>query len=400
MRTAKRGLIEVAFSDSHASIPVDAQFTVAATGITAVFGPPGCGNVRLARLIAGLERLPTGFCAIDGERWQDEDTFRPPHLRRIGHVFQRPILFSNLSVRRNLLYDAPKPKPLPIGLDEVVELLDLAPLLERSPSLLSDAERQRVAIGKALLSQPRLLIMEEPVGSVDRSTKRELLPFLERLHEKLTLPMIYISHDMADIEGLADYLVIMKRGVVIAAGPLDALQSDLALPLATRQEAAVSLDTVVDGYDDSYGLLVLLFKGTRLLVPGEPLAPGARQRLRIAARDVSIARAMPSASSIVNVFPARIKAFVPFGDAEITLLLALEADGSGARFLSRITRRSFDSLRLKDGMDVFAQVTGISLIATSEILLKGLAASTCGEDPVQESSERLHPLTFGQGIAF
>ncbi|MCC8978517.1 molybdenum ABC transporter ATP-binding protein [Bradyrhizobium acaciae] len=400
MRTAKRGLIEVDFSDARASVPVDAQFTVAASGITAIFGPRGCGNARLARLIAGLERLPTGFCAIDGERWQDEDTFRPPHLRRIGHVFQRTILFSNLSVRRNLLYDAPKPKPLPIGLDEVVELLDLAPLLERSPSLISDAERQRVAIGKALLSQPRLLMMEEPLGSVDRSTKRELLPFLERLHEKLTLPMIYIGHDMADIERLADYLVIMKQGVVIAAGPLGALQSDIALPLAMRQEAAVSLDAVVDGYDESYGLLVLLFKGVRLLVPGEPLKPGARQRLRIAARDVSVARDMPSASSIVNVFPARIKAFVPFGDAEITLLLALEAGGSVAQFLSRITRRSFDSLGLKDGMDVFAQVTGMSLVPTSEILLKGLAAATCGEDPVQESSDRLHPLTFGQGIAF
>ncbi|MCK1400305.1 molybdenum ABC transporter ATP-binding protein [Bradyrhizobium sp. 4] len=370
MRIAKPGLIEVAFSGSLDSIPLDAQFSVLANGTTAVFGPPGCGNTWVARCIAGAAHLPTGFCAVDGEVWQDEGTFRLPHLRPIGHVFQRPILLSNLSVRGNLLCGAPKSKPSAIELDEVVQLLELAPLLDRSPLFLSAAERQRVAIGNALLCQPRLLLMEEPLAALDHSTKRELLPFLERLHEKLTLPIIYISHDMADIERLADHLVMMKDGVVTAVGPLHVLQSDLALPLAARHEAAVSFDALVSGYDERYGLLVLGFGGARLLVPGEPLTLGAQQRLRIAACDVSVAREIPRASSILNVFPARIKASVLLGGAEVTLLLALEGSGSGTRFLSRITRRSFDALGLEDGMDVFAQVTGLSLVSSSETLLK------------------------------
>ncbi|WP_122405373.1 molybdenum ABC transporter ATP-binding protein [Bradyrhizobium vignae] len=397
MRIAQPGLIEVVFRGSLAGTPLDVEFSVPAAGITAI---SGCGNTTVARCIGGLERLPTGFCALDGEVWQDEDTFRPPHLRPIGYIFQRPILFSDLSVRRNLLYGASKFEPTLIEVDAVLELLDLAPLLDRSPSLISDAERQRIVIGNALLSQPRLLVMEEPLAGLDRSGRRELLPFLERLHERLTLPIIYVSNDMSDIERLADHLVMMKHGMVTAAAPLHVLQSDLALPLATRQEAAVSLDAVVSGYDESYGLLVLVFKGARLLIPGKPLAPGTQQRLRIAACDVSISREDPRGSSILNVFPARIKASVPLGGAEVTLLLALKTSGAGAQFLSRVTRRSFDVLELKNGMDVFAQVTGISLVPPSEELLRGLSTYSREEDPAPKRKGWLSPLTFEGGIAF
>ncbi|WP_439361854.1 molybdenum ABC transporter ATP-binding protein [Bradyrhizobium sp. DASA03007] len=390
--------MEVAFRGSLADTPLDAEFSVPANGITAI---SGCGNTMVARCIGGLERVPTGFCALDGEVWQDEDTFRPPRLRPIGHIFQRPILFSDLSVRRNLLYGAPTFEPNPIELDAVIELLDLAPLLDRSPSLISDAERQRIVIGNALLSQPRLLVMEEPLAGLDRSGRRELLPFLERLHERLTLPIIYVSNDMAEIERLADHLVMMKHGMVTAVAPLHVLQSDLALPLARRQEAAVSLDAVVSGYDESYGLLVLVFKGARLLIPGKPLAPGTQQRLRIAACDVSVSREDPRGSSILNVFPARIKASVPFGGAEVTLLLALKTSGSDAHFfLSRVTRRSFDVLELENGMDVFAQVTGISLVPTSEGLLRELPTYTREEGPAPKSKGWLSPSTSEGGIAF
>ncbi|QOZ23784.1 molybdenum ABC transporter ATP-binding protein [Bradyrhizobium sp. CCBAU 51753] len=400
MRIAKPGLIEVALSCSLASIPLDAHFSVPANAITAIFGPPDCGNTRLARCIAGLDHLPTGFCAFDGEVWQDEDTFRPPHLRPICHVFQRPILFSDLSVRRNLLYGVPQSETASIELDRTAELLDLVPLLERSPSLLSDAERQRVAIGNALLSGPRLLVIEAPLDWLDHSTKRDLLPYLERLHDKLALPIIYSSHDMTDIECLADNLVMMKHGVVSAAGPLHTLQSDLALPLADRNEAAVSLDAVVSDYDGMDGLAVLGLNGARLVVPKEQLAPGARQRLRVAARDVSVARELPRASSILNVFPARIEASAPFGTGEVTLLLALETGGPGTRLLSRVTRRSFDALGLKDGMDIFAQVTGITLVPTSEVRLQGLTASTQGNILRKKAGESLHAAGLEGDIAF
>lgn len=367
MREAKPGYIEVAFNSSPASIPLDAQFSVPAKGVTAIFGPPGCGKTALARCIAGVQRLPSGFCGIDGEIWQDETTFRPPHLRPVAYVFQRPILFSPLSVKRTLLYNASKSKPTLIDFDGVVELLGLAPLLDRAPSQLSGAERQRLALGSALLSQPRLLLLDDPLIVLDRPAKREILPFLERMREELPLPMIYICHDMADIERFADHLVMMKDGIVTAAGPLHVVQSDPAL--AARGEAAVCVDTVVGGYDGRYGLIILRLKGARLLIPGAPLRPGAQLRLRIAAGDVSIAREVPRASSILNVFPARIKASLPFDEAEVTLVLALETGRSGVPLLARITRRSFDALGLSNGTDVFAEVARALPVVPPERLL-------------------------------
>lgn len=158
MRTGTPGRIEVAFSGKRARFPLNAQFCISAKGVAGTFGPPGCGKTTVARCIARLERLPTGFCAIDGEVWQDETTARPPHLRPIGYVFKEPCLFPHLSIRRNLLYAAPKPRP--IAFDEVVELLGITSLLDPSPAHLSAGERQRVAIGRALLSQPRVLLKD------------------------------------------------------------------------------------------------------------------------------------------------------------------------------------------------------------------------------------------------
>ena len=367
MRTAKRtatpGRIDITFTGNLGTFSLDAQFSAPARGVTAVFGPSGCGKTTVARCIAGLKHLAGGFCGIDGEVWQDDATFRPPHLRQIGYVFQEASLFPHLSVKRNLLFGAPKPVPAPIGFEEVVELLGIAHLLTRTPSYLSGGERQRVAIGRALLSQPKLLVMDEPLAALDRTAKSEILPFLERLHETLALPMIYISHDMTEIERFADHLVLMERGKVTAAGPLAALQSNPALPLAASRDAAVSCDAVVSGYDGRYGLLALRVTGARMLVPAPPQTSGARQRLRIAASDVSLARQAPHASSILNVFPARIKSHAPLGQGEITVVLALGTGGSGTQILARITRRSWDTLGLRDGLDVFAQVKGVSLVA-------------------------------------
>ena len=366
MMARKPGHIQASFRGAIGNFLLDARFAVPATGVTAIFGPSGCGKTSVARCLAGLQYLPGSFCAIDGEVWQDPSTFRKAHQRPVGYVFQEASLFSHLSVKHNLLYGAPRnsgaPGPDGVGLDEVIELLGLARLLDRSPQNLSGGERQRVAIGRALLSQPKLLLMDEPLSALDRLTKDEILPFLERLHGRLSLPVIYISHDMAEIERLADHLILMQHGSVIGAGPLPVLQSDPTLPLAGRREAAISLDATVDAYDSAYGLLSLKVDGGRLAVPAASVAVGTRQRLRISASDVSLARTAPPASSILNVLPARIVSKAVLGQSEVIVVLALGADGGGAGLLARITLRSWDLLGLAEQMLVFAQVKGVSLV--------------------------------------
>ena len=218
--------------------------------------PRGCGRPLCCvhRRLARLNRL------LQRRRHVCRTGHSAPHERPIGYVFQEASLFPHLSVMRNLVYGAPKTDPAgrnsEIRFDEVIELLGLAALLGRSPQNLSGGERQRVAIGRALLSQPKLLLMDEPLSALDRLTKDEVLPFLERLHETLSLPVIYVSHDMAEVERLADHLVLMEAGRVIASGPLTALQSDPTLPLMKARDAAVSLDAVAD-IRRSHGLVRL-----------------------------------------------------------------------------------------------------------------------------------------------
>src|SRR6266702_4847039 len=370
MTTNEPGRIEAAFRGRLGKFSLDARFSVPAKGVTAIFGPSGCGKTTVARCLAGLQYLPGSSCAIDGDIWQDETTFRKTHQRPIGYVFQEASLFSHLTVKRNLLDGVANHARISsqdgIGFDEVIELLGLSKLLDRSPQNLSGGERQRVAIGRALLSQPRLLLMDEPLSALDRETQSEILPFLERLHERLSLPVFYISHDMSEIERLADHLILMQHGHVVGAGPLQTLQSDPSLPLAGAREAAVNLDATVEAHDSVYGLLTLRVAGGRLLVPAPPTAAGKRQRLRIAASDVSIARAAPDTSSILNILPARIVTRSLLGHGEVIVVLALGIDGRGAQLLARITLRSWDQLGLAEAMTVFAQVKGVSLVSRAK----------------------------------
>ncbi|NEW86947.1 molybdenum ABC transporter ATP-binding protein, partial [Rhodopseudomonas sp. WA056] len=321
MRALSPPSIRAAFHGQLGGFTLDAAFTVPATGITGLFGPSGCGKSSVLRCLAGLQHLPGSRCEVGGEVWQDEATFLKPHHRPIGYVFQEASLFQHLSVKANLLYGAPpefgKAHVGAVGFDEVIELLGLAKLLERSPRNLSGGERQRVAIGRALLSQPKLLLMDEPLSALDRLTKDEILPFLERLHARLSLPVIYVSHDITEIERLADHLVLMQSGKVMAVGPLTELQSDPKLPLAVARDAAVNFDAAVESYDTEYGLVTLRIAGARLLVPSPPVSLGERRRVRIAASDVSLARQPPQASSILNAVAARIVDTSPIGGKEM-----------------------------------------------------------------------------------
>ncbi|SON56900.1 Fe(3+) ions import ATP-binding protein FbpC [Hartmannibacter diazotrophicus] len=358
-------MIEARFSGVQGQFSLDVAFEVPGQGITALFGPSGCGKTTVLRCIAGLNHMREGRCVIDGDVWQDAKTFLPVHRRPIGYVFQEASLFPHLSVRRNLLYGAPKTKgtraSASIGFDDVVELLGLARLVDRSTHKLSGGERQRVAIGRALLSEPRLLLMDEPLSALDRQTKDEILPFLERLHGRLGIPALYVSHDISEVERLADHLVLMDKGRVVAAGPYDALQRDPALPLALRRDAAVTLEAKITSHEATDGLATLSVAGGRFLMPAPADLVGQTRRLRIAAGDVSLARQRPTESTILNVMQVRILSVTPAGDNEVVAVLGLGEDGEGARILARVTRRSWQRLGFAEGMTVHAQVKGVAL---------------------------------------
>jgi molybdate transport system ATP-binding protein len=358
--TSTTETIRVALRGRLGKFALDAAFETPAIGVTALFGPSGCGKTTILRCIAGLQRLD-GTCAIGGDVWQDATRFLPTHRRPIGYVFQEPSLFPHLSVRRNLLYGAEGSAGNGITFDAVISLLGIEPLLDRAPRHLSGGERQRVAIGRALLSQPKLLLMDEPLSALDRETKSEILPFLERLHDTLRMPIVYVSHDMSEVERLADHLVLMQEGRVIAAGPLRALQSDPSLPLAASREAAVTLDGVAQSYDEADGLLTLSVEGQPFLVPATGIALGRSQRLRVAAGDVSLARERSDASTILNIMPVRILSATPLGAHEMLAVLGLGLNGTGARLLARVTQRSWQRLELREGLDVFAQIKSVAL---------------------------------------
>jgi molybdate transport system ATP-binding protein len=281
----------------------------------------------------------------------------------LGYVFQEASLFAHLSIKANLLYGAPRARDQQsIGFDEVVDLLGISALLDRAPHHLSGGERQRIAIGRALLSQPKLLLMDEPLSALDRQSKDEILPFLERLHDTLALPVLYVSHDMREIERLADHLILMEKGSVRASGPLSEMQSDPALPLLSSSEAAVSLDAIVESHDPTDGMTRLQVAGGSFLVPSALAKPGEHRRLRILAGDVSLAREQPRPSTIVNILPAKILSVQATGEHQMTAVIGLGEDGQGARLLTRVTRRSWSLLQLAPGCQVYAQVKGVALV--------------------------------------
>ncbi|ARN79782.1 molybdenum ABC transporter ATP-binding protein [Methylocystis bryophila] len=359
--------IRAEFRNALGKFTLDAAFETPAKGVTALFGPSGCGKTTVIRCVAGLTRVKDGYCRIDGEIWQDRDgVFLPTHKRPLGYVFQEASLFPHLSVRRNLLFGAPKEKSKDrpqIDFDEVVDLLGLRRLLERSPTNLSGGERQRVGIGRALLTQPKLLLMDEPLSALDRKTKNEILPFIEKLRDHFAVPIFYITHDITEVERLADQVVLLEKGHVVMAGPLAELQSNPDSPLASSREAAVSLRGSVVSFDPHYGLLNLSIPGGLLIAPSPPAEIGETRRIRILASDVSLACESPGPSSILNVLPAKVVTMKPLDPYETLVVLALGEKGEGARLLARMSRKSCETLGLSKNLSVFAQVKYVALAA-------------------------------------
>jgi molybdate transport system ATP-binding protein len=357
--------IEITLDGQLGAFRLDVDLTLPMHGISALFGPSGCGKTSILRSVAGLNRIP-GRIAVGGQVWQEGGRFVPTHERALGYVFQEASLFQHLSVRQNLTYGQKRAREKHVGFDEIVELLGIVHLIDRSPQNLSGGERQRVAIGRALLSQPRLLLMDEPLSGLDRMARDEILPYFEALHARLKIPILLVTHDISEVERLADHLVLMRDGRVLAAGPLSGLQSDPALPLAAGRDAAVTLDAVVTFHDPAYGLATLEIEGGHFTVPMRAPVIGARRRLTIAAGDVSLAREPPQATTVLNILPARILSATAAGEHETVAVLGLGADGRGRRILARVTRRSWDELQLAEGSLVHAQAKGVALAGRGE----------------------------------
>ena len=355
---------------------LDVALQLPERGITALFGPSGCGKTTVLRALAGLERA-AGRVALGDEVWQDDATgqWRPTHLRPLGYVIQEAALFPHLDVRANLAYghqrSAAERRPgngaaaAGFALDQVVDLLGIAPLMARRPATLSGGERQRVAIARALATAPRLLLMDEPLAALDAPRKAEILPYLERLHRSLALPIVYVTHAMDEVARLADHLVLLDAGRVRAAGPLAELLARSDLPLARQDDAGVVIIATVDQHDEAYGLSRVVFDGGALWVGQTSAGPGQTVRARVLARDVSVTRQAPLQTSVVNVLPVLLH---KLQTDRSTALLRLRVGGTDAHpakpvwLLARITRRSADALALRPGDALFAQIKGVALM--------------------------------------
>jgi len=352
--------IEVRFRIDQGDFVLDVDLSLPAQGVSSLFGPSGCGKTTLLRAIAGLEHHPDGFLKVGDMLWQNAGHFVPPHQRPLGYVFQEASLFPHLSVRRNLEYGVRRvaEPDRRVSLQQAIELLDIGALLERQHDTLSGGERQRVAIARALAVSPRLLLMDEPLAALDANRKQEILPYIESLHRELDIPVIHVSHSPEEVARIADHLVLLEAGHVVASGDVHEIFTRLDLPPALGSDAAAIIEAVVAGHDETYHLTYLEFTGGRVTVPREDLLEGSQVRLKLAARDVSLTLEHQSDTSILNIFPAVIDEITDEGSAQVTVRL-LAGD---APILARITRKSASDLTLIPGKTVFAQVKSVALL--------------------------------------
>ena len=355
--------VSAQFALAWPDFALDVDLDLPGRGVTALFGQSGCGKTTLLRCIAGLER-GTGWLKVNGETWQDAERFVPTHCRPLGYVFQDARLFAHLDVRRNLDYGAKRAFRRTASADSsrrdaIVDLLGLGPLLDRLPSRLSGGEQQRVAIARALLTEPRLLLMDEPLAALDHARKQEFLPWLERLREELDIPLIYVSHAPDEVARLADHIVVMDAGRAVAQGPLAETLARVDLPITLGEDAGAVFEATVVARDAEWHLARVAFDGGELRVRDNGTPLGRRVRVRVLARDVSIASSRHDDVSILNLLPATIVAHA--AEAHPSQLLVQLRVGA-TLLLARLTRYSAQRLDLAPGREVWVQIKAVALI--------------------------------------
>lgn len=361
-------LIEAEFSLNYKQsgkkpFALNVSINLPAEGVTAIFGASGCGKTSLLRCMTGLEKVSSGRFKIADLTWQDEAYFEPVHTREQGVVFQEASLFDHLTVKGNLDYALKRASKLSqstsfIEYQQVLSLLGIEHLLTQYPSSLSGGEKQRVAIARALLRQPRILFMDEPLAALDYKRKQEILPYLENLSQVCKIPIIYITHSLEEVARLADYIVLMDAGRVVASGDLQAVLSRVDLPISLANDLGVVLKAQVLEKDPKWHLMLTQFMGGELWVKDNHLAIGDHLRIRILAKDVSLAIAQQD-SSILNSLPAEVIEVVDDIDAAMALVRLKIGDSI---LISRVTRRSVDHLGLLPKLTVWAQIKSVAIL--------------------------------------
>lgn len=354
--------LDIRFRQDFPGFTLDVDLQLPGRGVTALFGPSGCGKSTLLRCIAGLNATPSGRCVVNGEVWQDGPHSLPTHQRRLGYVFQEPQLFAHLSVSANLQYGRQRTaqEQQRVAWERAVELLGIGHLLERRTAGLSGGERQRIAIARALLTSPRLLLMDEPLAALDQARKNEFMPYLERLHRELDVPVVYVSHAPDEVARLADHIVVMEGGRSLASGPLAETLARVDLPIRLGEDAGVVLEGLVVERDVQWSLARVAFPGGCLWVRDGGQEKGATVRIRILARDVSLALSPATDTSLLNSLPVVVDQLAD--DGHPALALCRLQVGTSSSLLARLTRRSAAALGLAPRQAVWAQIKAVALI--------------------------------------
>lgn len=350
--------IEIALTLQREGFHLDVQAQLPGSGVSVVFGPSGSGKSTLLRALAGLEPGVHGRLRVRGDCWQDTAHLLPAHRRRVGIVFQQPALLPHLSVRANLRYGARRAGSSAHVLEAWAARLGIEALLMRAPETLSGGERQRVALARALVTEPDWLLLDEPLSALDEPRRAEILPLLETIRDASHIPILLVTHSLAEASRLADHLVLLDAGRVVASGPALEMFRRTDLPLALREDAGTVIEAEVRACD-AHGLLDLASGAGLLHAHGAPREPGSRVRLRVQARDVGIALSAQRDTSLLNVLPATVEALagLPGGQVQVSLRVGDE------RLLARIAHRSATALALAPGQAVWAQVKAVAILA-------------------------------------
>jgi len=342
------------------SFMLDANFSIPDRGITVVFGPSGSGKTTLLRAIAGLEKSDKGFLKIGDSVWQKGEDFLATHKRQIGYVFQDAALFDHLDVKGNLNFVIKRA----IGLKEdfiesIHNLLEIKTLLNRKTTQLSGGERQRVAIARALLTNPKILLLDEPLSALDLKRKNEILPYLDSIHNDLEIPILYVTHSQDEMSRLADHLLLIEDGNIVGSGPVNDMLTRFDMPLSHGGDAVSIIEAEVLKRDSEFNLMHLDFLGGQFIVPDNSFPVQTKVRIRVVARDVSLTKSKQVDTSILNIFPAMVQEIVNEGEAQVMVRLQIKE----TILLACITRKSSYKLRLEKGSEVFVQVKSVAILS-------------------------------------